>query len=414
MDKKEKVSYKIPSWAYFEIVQQVDRGFTPEVCDKLSKWSVLDQFYYICHDRDNKENVHMHFYGKVKNKTRIPTQALLNKVNKLAGCECIQFQNINKIKRENGDGWDDISAYGLHRKFPEKFQYSPDDVTANFDFEAAADRSLNRKSSIKDPVLRKYVQLIDAGTLTRYNYIDFMPIEHYVNYKSKLEKAWAYYNDRKIQEIKDGSWDIDVIYIYGNSETYKTTLAKKLCQSKDMNYCISSSQNDILQDYKGEDALILDDLRPEALNFADLMKMLDHNTRSSTSSRFYNKFLFCKLIIITSVIDIDNFYKGFKSDLEPIKQIKRRCNIYIKSSQYDFKVYQYDKKEASYIHLATFKNTLYQSYPIENLSDAEKDNTKALFNKALNTEDIKVKDIPADFMEVSDTDLPEELKNVLK
>lgn len=414
MDKSEKVCYKIPSWAYFEICQQVERGFTPEVCDKLSKWSSLDQFLYIVHDKDNEENVHIHFFGKVKDKTRIPTQALINKVNKIAGCECIRFEQINKIKRENCDGWDDVAAYATHKKYPEKYQYSDDEVTANFDFISAADRSLNRKSSIKDPVLRDYVKLIDSGTLTRYNYIDFMPIEHYVNYKSKLEKAWAYYNDRKIQEIKDGTWDIDVIYIYGNSETYKTTLAKKLCQSKDMNYCISSSHNDILQDYKGEDALILDDLRPEALNFADLMKMLDHNTRSSTSSRFYNKFLFCKLIIITSVIDIDNFYKGFKNDLEPIKQIKRRCNIYIKSSQYDFKVYQYDKKDASYIHIATFKNTLYQTFPIENLSDLEKDNTKALFNKALNTEDIKVKDIPADFMEVSINDLPEELRGVLK
>ena len=47
--------------------------------------------------------------------------------------------------------------------------------------------------------------------------------------------------------------------------------------------------------------LILDDLRPSCIGLSDLLKMLDNHTSSSVKSRYYNKVLECKLIIITSI-----------------------------------------------------------------------------------------------------------------
>ena len=104
-----------------------------------------------------------------------------------------------------------------------------------------------------------------------------------------------------------------------------------IAQDKGLSYYISSGSNDVLDDYAGQDVIILDDLRSSCLGLSDLLKLLDNNTASSVKSRFSNKVLECKLIIITSILKIDEFFKNvFQEEQEPITQLKRRCRLYLK------------------------------------------------------------------------------------
>ena len=78
-----------------------------------------------------------------------------------------------------------------------------------------------------------------------------------------------------------------------------------------LDFCVSSSSNDPFQDYMGQKAIILDDLRDKAFingngtdNFEDLLKILDNNTNSSDKSRFNNKVFNGEVIVITSSVPL--------------------------------------------------------------------------------------------------------------
>ena len=400
----DQVEYPIKSWKNVEIEQQCKFGFTKEVCEKLLDWASVDQIAFIKHDKDIDTEDHMDCM--IKFKDSVPTQAILNKLNKLAGCYCIRFEHLSKIK----SSWANALAYLCHWNSPLKHQYDASEVTANFDWQILAKKAI---SPIKDQVLLNYINMINEGILTRYNYYEIMPNNHYTAYNHRLEKAWKYYDDKRISEIKNGSYDMQVIFISGSSGSYKTTLAKKICREKNLEFSISSSKNDPFQDYKGEPAFILDDLRGVDFDASDLFKVLDHNTRTSCSSRFYNKFLFTELIIITSVDDIDTFFSDLNTNKrEPVTQLFRRCNLYLKVNDYDIRVYQYDNINKKYQPIAQYKNTLKSEFPKPELTEDIKNKTKSFFDNLLEPAP-EIKPIDHDLQPINEIDtdiLPDDFK----
>ena len=168
---------------------------------------------------------------------------------------------------------------------------------------------------------------IDTGAIRRYNLYNHISQSLYIDYKRDIEKAFEHREGRLKNSIN--SRDIDVMYICGASSSGKTALAKKYCEDKNLSYCVSASSRDPLQDYEGQDALILDDLRPETFPLADLLKLLDNHTMSSASARYHDRWVDAKLIIITTVLEIEDFFKRIGCRDEPIRQLKRRCKIMI-------------------------------------------------------------------------------------
>ena len=115
-----------------------------------------------------------------------------------------------------------------------------------------------------------------------------------------------------------------------------------LLESLKYDYCISSSSNDIFQDYKGQRAIILDDLRDSDIKFVELLKMIDNNTQSSVYSRFQNKVFVGKMIVITSSVPIKHWYKDMQystSYLEDLKQLYRRINSYVWVTETEVKLF---------------------------------------------------------------------------
>lgn len=123
---------------------------------------------------------------------------------------------------------------------------------------------------------------------------------------------------------------MECYFITGKSGTGKTTYAKQLAKEMGYSVYISSGSNDVLDSYQGQDCIILDDLRPSCMGLSDLLKMLDNNTSSTVKSRYKNKVLECKLIIITTTLDIDTFFSNvFKDQEESCVQLKRRCGYHL-------------------------------------------------------------------------------------
>lgn len=344
--------FGIKSFKMFEIVQQTAYGITPEIIDEFVKTSWIDEWYYILQDKD--VNTEPHYHVGIKCVDSVPTFAILNKFNKIAGFNCIAFNTLEKIKGY----WEDAVSYATHRNAPDKYQYDDSEVHCNFDLAKKHEEADNRKSAIKDPVLRSYISLIDTGVLTRYNIDDFVPMEHFVAYNHKLNKAFEYQENKFKRNLKSRD-SLKVYYIFGSSGSGKTTLAKYICETMGLEYALSSASNDILQDYNGEPALILDEIRPGSIRFTDLLKLLDHNTVTTGSARYKNPFMNVKLIVMTSILSIDDFYKKIHDDNgEPVKQLHRRIDALLEVNDKVVSVSVYDETKNSYEFQCYFTNEI--------------------------------------------------------
>ncbi|EHQ8213636.1 hypothetical protein KSO28_000519 [Listeria monocytogenes] len=130
---------------------------------------------------------------------------------------------------------------------------------------------------------------------------------------------------------------IDVIYIYGQSGTGKTRLAKDYAEKSDSDYFFTGSSRDPFQLYEGQSTIILDELRPSTFPYNDLLKLLDpFNTRSNAPSRYFDKLLTADLIINTSPYSPKEFYqriiksdKHFDEKIDSYYQLARRLGLVI-------------------------------------------------------------------------------------
>ena len=139
--------------------------------------------------------------------------------------------------------------------------------------------------------------------------------------------------------IRDrGNRDMKVIYIYGNTGIGKTTFAKDFADMLKMSYFVSGASNDTLEGYMGQDIIIFDDLRADSFKYHDFLKLLDNHTNSLTKSRYYNKAIDCKFLIITSIKRPDELYQNQTN--EDLLQLYRRIKIYVNIDAETGKVYE--------------------------------------------------------------------------
>ncbi len=258
---------------------------------------------------------------------------------------------VNKI---TGD-WEDACLYQIHFNAPDKYQYSVDEVTCNFDYQELLE------DAEKGDKITKVIQRILDGEIREYNKtleIDNMLL---VNFSRKIAEAFKVRSEYLQATQKDRN--TECIYITGGSGTGKTSLAKEIAKSKGYSFYVSSGSNDVMDGYGGEDCLILDDVRPSCMGLSDLLKMLDPHTASSVKSRYKNKYLNCRLVILTTVLNIDAFYKNvFAEQDEPVTQLKRRCQTYIKMYPDTILISVWDDKTMRYINPVSYKNPVLNQY----------------------------------------------------
>ncbi len=296
-----------------EVETRVDH-LTVDIQEVCKSYSTIKYWAYIYHDKDDTEN-HVHIYLNF-GKSGVNTSEVAKWFN-------LPEQQVQKIKGRRTD----ILKYLIHANDSarHKHQYNPSEVIANFDF--------SNELALSD-IIGNFKDYSYAQMLAYVNTL--LPDERKSVFQ-KLEILWKCHckwstlqTDRKI----------DVIFITGKAGTGKTYYAKKLCDGLGYDYCISSSKNDLMQDYLGQKALILDDLRYTNIDFTDLLKVLDNNTSSSYNSRYSNKVFNGKLIIITSSVPLSYWYPVYRiSKDESLIQLYRRIGSYVEVNKEKIVVY---------------------------------------------------------------------------
>lgn len=313
----------------------------------------------IKHDKDKREwtnwvefkEPHFHFVLTFKNQTSSLTVA-----NRLWVPENFiePFHNTAKTN----------FLYLIHKNSPEKFQYDPRDVIANFDYLEYIDWALALQD-INDIVLK-----IEKWDIKPYQVFECVNWLTYSKYKSRINNSIEHRMWNNDLLSKDNK-TMECVFISGPSGCWKSTLSKLLAQKSGYNYYISSQWKNPFDNYLWEECIILDDLRDDIFSFAEFLKITDNNTSSLIGARYHNKSIStCKLLIVNTIDKIKDFYyyeTCWDDDIK--KQLYRRFKTYIVMNDEYIKRWNYDKLKNEYVEDFMTTNMIswmYSDKPIEN------------------------------------------------
>lgn len=327
-----------------EIVQQLKYMDIDKVESVLNSRDCIRDYAYIIHDKDvdihgNLKEPHIHLAIRFKN--AYDTKHIAQWFN-------VPEQYVERVKGK----WVDMLKYLTHRNALDKYQYLDSDVKSNFDFVG----EIENKSKPSDERRSEIINKIVTGEIREYNYHNYITIDEYDKYRKSIDNAFKY----RLDSIKGVEREMECIFIAGDSGTGKTSYAKQVAKDRGFSVFVSSGSNDPLDDYKGQDCIILDDLRPSCMGLSDLLKMLDNHTASTVKSRYKNKVLECRLIIITTTLSIDSFFGNvFSEEKETIVQLKRRCGLMLNFHLKYYETYVYDPYKRDYVYYGDMPNPIY-------------------------------------------------------
>lgn len=373
-----------------------EEHFTSFKIEEICKnWNNINNYFFILHNKEENKKNHFHIVLTFKDSTKV--SVIMNKFN-------IELNLIHYIETTV----DSSILYLTHdtKDSEDKERYDVAEVITNYENFLAYHKQIKDKYNNKllknelkknnDERLIEILELISSGKLKEYNYTNYVSVEEYAKYRTKIDNAYKYYYDKN----NGINRNMEVFYISGYSGTGKTFFSKKFAMEKykENEIYISSSGADIFGEYKGQPCVILDDLRSEmgfnGFKASDLLKLLDNNTSSSVKSRYRNKNLFnCELLIITSVLTpLQFFHNVSEEEKEEVHQFFRRCKnwLAIQKDSYNilFNIYDRDKREyftkkhivnkyyddmINYIELSNNSNSFLESLDFETLAEFNSD-----------------------------------------
>lgn len=337
------------------------------ILDQLKKQKYLKYYAAIMHNQDINENgepvqPHVHIviqlgypcsYEGVAKGLKMPAQTI---------CK------IHGTKLRGGKKSPDIGQallYLTHKNAPEKHQYPDDSVIASEDWDWKAVRA-KAEWVTEAENLAKIIELIENGTITRANWLKFISIEAYSKYKSTISNALEY---AEMQQAGEHHRNMQCIYIYGGKGSGKTTLAKQFCENQGLSYFISGGSNDPFEGYSSQEVVILDDARPDAFAPEEWLKILDNNTNSSIKSRYHNKNINCKYIILTSTVSLMHFFDIYPQE-DPYQLFRRiKTYVYVKKECIDY--YTYRQDYGTYAWCRSTENNILSQFPSSDLTQTE-------------------------------------------
>lgn len=327
---------------------------------QLSERNCIKDYCYIIHDKDvytekEEEQNPDHVAGELK----APHIHLLLRFEKnqpqKSHCIADWFKITENFVSKVHGKWENAVLYQVHANAPKKYQYDIEEVTSNFDIEKLVTAFEYRKSI--DAIL---LDIVD-GKIPEYEKNVIPPLIQ-IQHAREIREAFKCRTEYLQTTVKHRK--MECVYLTGASQSGKTTFAKKIAETRDLPYYISSSGNDPLGEYAMEPCIILDDIRPSVFALSELLKLLDNNTVTSVKSRYKNKCLAnCKLLIITTVLDIETFYSNvFSEEQESSIQFKRRCNTHIRMDKDRIYISKWDAKLRRYSTEVEYINNIVTSY----------------------------------------------------
>lgn len=331
--------------------EKVERIIAEKPC--IKKWA------YIIHDKDTytekeEEQNPLHKAGTLKKPhihlmMKFYPQQQIPYIAKWFG---IPVNFLEKIKCRR---FEDAVAYLMHLNAQDKHAYDVSEVHSNYDVMKELEK---KKDKVK---LDELLQQIIDGEIREYERTLIINNVLYAKHKTKIDNAFKIRLEK--EEVLNKDRQMEVIYIWGESQTGKSSLAKEIARKKGFSFYETGGSVDLMNSYRQEDVILLQELRPDTIKLPDLLKLLDNHAASSFNSRYRNKPINAKMIIITTPVDIDTFYKGICSGIaEPSIQLKRRCRTYIYMDREYLYISRWDDKLMCYTQPQKYLNPIADKY----------------------------------------------------
>jgi len=348
---------------WFILCQQVkyfDTNDINELKERCLWLSNINKVAIILHDKDKREwtnwtefkEPHFHF-----------VLTFTNQISSLTVAN--QLHVPENFIEPMHSSWKTNFLYLIHKNNPEKHQYGPEEVVANFDYEDYVSDSIPLQN-INDIILK-----IENWEVKPYELVKYTNTTTYSKYKGRLVNAVEHKllsNDLTTKNNKS----MECVFISGPSGCWKSTLSKLIAERSGYNYYISSQWKNPFDNYLWEECIILDDFRDTVYSFSDFLKIADNNTSSLVGARYHNKSIStCKLLIVNTIDKIKDFYSRETEDEWIKKQLYRRFKTYIIMTDEYIQWYAYDKLFNTYVKDFKTTNMISSMYPndkpIENL-----------------------------------------------
>ena len=298
----------------------------------------IKRYALIVHDKDKKEDsdelVAPHVHVVFEFTKRVVVSSFAKKLNE----ETERFEIMTKRGTKVDRAVENSMAYITHRtkNASNKYQYSFDDVKANFDYKKFMDKTFEHLK------LKVIIEQFSQDILSRrkaeallYNK-DPYNVDRNFKRLDDVESAKGHIGYYKWKdEMQGGKRRERVLWFYGKAGTGKSSAAKRILKQMYGNYFISGGGRDVFENYNNEHGILLDDLRPGFLNYSDILKMLDpHDFNSMVSSRYHNKLIQGETYILTCPLDPYEFYtqtrkKENLSFNDKFDQLERRIDVII-------------------------------------------------------------------------------------
>lgn len=247
---------------------------------------------------------------------------------------------------------DNMIAYLTHIKYVNKYQYSPADVKTivgeNYMniYTERKEAWEKARAKIKVQEAKRDIDWLESMILTgeiKKPQV-LLTDEYFAIYamnKRRCEDAFDTYAERKIyktiQLMEQGAFKVSVFFITGRPGAGKSFFTDQLAKSlqeqakehgEDWEICSVAASNPF-DEYRGEEILVMDDLRGMSLTASDWLKLLDPDRVNTGTARYRNKRMACRTIIINSEKDLCEFFfymKGMGSagSQEAMDQFFRR------------------------------------------------------------------------------------------
>lgn len=367
----------------FSVTQQLDTSYWNKLNDGLHKaleqadthaiastlvdrlerngWTV-SECYAIIHDKDTRavwseahgeeviEVKDEHIHVSVKFAPRENVGATLDAIADVIGVE----SNYIEKPKSGRYSFDNQLAYLIHAKDSDKYQYEPSAVaTVRGEgymsiYTARADawrkgRAVKKRKEHAQGVDWLEDEVLEGRILREQIFLSDELYRIYASNSKRIDCAFEAYGQRKIyralDRLKRGEFKTKVFYIMGEPGNGKTSFAKlmindmiedaKKTLGETWSVCATASTNPV-DDYNGEEILLMDDVRGATMKADDWLKLLDPYNMSPSSARYRNKTVAAHTIVITTCVHpVEFFYYakgvgGGTAQEEAIDQFLRR------------------------------------------------------------------------------------------
>lgn len=253
-------------------------------------------------------------------------------------------------------GKENMLAYLVHAKAPDKYQYNPNEVQTfgTWDYMQYWREKVSGWDKHKATVLTKQnnvsadwlVKQVQLGTLTKKDIMkqdDYKLV--YADNMVAINNAIQFRNEdmafKTIAALENGEFELTVFYFYGKPRHGKTYMAEQLAKSLEDAYgwrTYAASSKNSMDDYTSEEIVLLDDLRSNTMTSSTWLHLLDAMNKAKIGARYANKGKAYRTIIMCAYQNPYEFFSYVKGDGaadEALEQFIGRLLYHIKVIRLD-------------------------------------------------------------------------------